>query len=170
MAYHAAHTSIPRQQAERRPYSAGAITEAGVAGGVAGGIAMAAFLMGYAQFVQGGNAAAPLQTMGATFYGPDALIGGLGVVVWGALLHLTIAAALGAVFAWIVGPYPRGGASVGWGITYSLVVMLAMTYLVLPWANPTMFERVPLMMGAWATAHVVYGFGLALAPGYLRRS
>jgi hypothetical protein len=146
-----------------------AVTEAGAAAGIVGGVVMAAFEMVYA-YLEGGNAVAPLQAIAGTFYGPAALIGGGAVVVWGTLLHLAVASALGVAFAWIVGPYPRGGAAFGWGLAYGFAAMIAMTYFVLPWANPTMFERVPLMMGAWVAGHLIYGVCLAAVPGYIRRS
>jgi hypothetical protein len=157
-----------RAQAEGPAYAAPTIAEAGIVTGVLAGIAMAAFLM--LSYAQSGNALRPLQLVGATFYGPDALTGGIGAVTWGAILHLAISAAVGVVFAWIVGPYPRGAAALGWGITYALVVMFFMTYLILPWANPTMSIQVPQMPTAWALAHVVFGLCLTLAPGYIRRS
>jgi hypothetical protein len=154
---------------ERGRYPAVALNEAGIAVGVGAGVAMAAFEMAYAA-LQATGAATLLLAVAATFYGPDALAGGAVVAVWGAVLHLAVAAALAVGFAWIVGPYPRGGVALGWGIVYALAAMAVMTYVVLPWANPTMFERVKEMAVAWVVGHLIYGSCLALVPRYIRRS
>lgn len=116
-----------------------------------------------------GDFLTPLRLMGATFYGPAALIGGMGTLLWGTLVHFMTSAVLGVVFAWIVGPNVSEGAAVGWDAVYGIVVMFAMTYLVVPWADPTMFARVPMMWGVWTIGHVLYGMCAGLAPSFVRR-
>lgn len=170
----AAHASMAderhaEQRAEHRLVSRTVITEAGIAAGTVAGVLMIAFETAVA-VLQGASPLRTLYAIAATFYGPDALVGGVTIAVWGGLLHLAVAAALGCVFAWIVGPYPHGADALGWGIAYGLGVMFLMTYLVLPWANPTLFLRVPQMTAAWVLGHIVFGVCLSFAPAYIRRS
>ena len=149
--------------------SPGAIITPGVSAGVIGGIAMAIFEMMYALITMG-DLSMPLRLMGATFYGPQALVGGIGVLMWGLMVHMMTSAVLGVIFTWIVSLNVSSGAAAAWGIGYGLVVMFVMIYLVLPWANPTMAARVPMMMGAQVIGHVLYGMCLGLAPGFIARS
>ena len=67
-------------------------------------------------------------------------------------------------------PNFSGGAAVGLGVGYGIVVMLVMTFLVVPWANPTMSARIPMMMFAWVIGHILYGMCLGLAPRFVARS
>lgn len=159
-----AHDVVSRPAA-----SPGAIIAGGVSAGIIGGLAMAMFEMVYALMTMG-NLLMPLRLMGATFYGPQALVGGIGVLMWGMVVHTMTSAVLGVIFAWIIGPNVSSAAAAGWGIGYGLVVMFVMMYLVLPWANPTMASRVPMMMGAQAIGHVLYGMCLGLAPAFIARS
>jgi len=99
------------------------------------------------------------------------LVGGIGVVMWGMVVHLMTSAVLGVIFAAIIGPHVSSAAAAAlWRTGYGLLVMVAMMYLVLPWANPTMASRVPIMMGAQAIGHVLYGMCLGLAPAFIARS
>lgn len=153
----------------RRAASPGAIITGGAAAGIIGGIVMAMFEMMYTGMTSG-NFMMPLRLMGATFAGPHALVGGMGVLMWGMIVHLMTSAVLGIVFAWVVGPNFSGGAAVGLGVGYGIVVMLVMTFLVVPWANPTMSARIPMMMFAWVIGHILYGMCLGLAPRFVARS
>jgi hypothetical protein len=142
---------------------------AGALAGIVGGIIMAMFAMMYAA-IMGMGILAPLRMIGATFYGPEALVGGAGVLLYGLMIHMITSAAWGAVFALLL---PRGispAAAAGWGAVFSLVVLLVMTYGVLPWANPTMAARVPMMMGAFVIEHLLFGLGLGLTPVFERRA
>lgn len=145
------------------------IVGAGIAAGIIGGIVMAMFEMAYTGMTMG-DYLAPLRLMGATFYGPAALVGGMGTLLWGMIVHFMTSAVLGIIFAWMVGPNVSGGVALGWGIVYGIVVMFVTTYLIVPWADPTMFARVPMMWTAWIIGHVLYGMGVSLAPSFVRRS
>ena len=136
----------------RRAASPVAIITGGAAAGIIGGIVMAMFEMMYTGMTSG-NFMMPLRLMGATFAGPHALVGGMGVLMWGMIVHLMTSAVLGLGFAW-----------------YGIVVMLVMTFLVVPWANPTMSARIPMMMFAWVIGHILYGMCLGLAPRFVARS
>jgi hypothetical protein len=43
-----------------------------------------------------------------------------------------------------------------------------MDLFVLPYENPTMAARVALMPLAYFIAHILYGFGLAMTPAFIR--
>jgi cation transport ATPase len=163
------HEQAEHQHVERRASSRAAVTEAGIAAGLLAGLVMAAFVMTVAA-TRGTGALMPLQLIAATFYGPDALVGGVAAAIWGGILHLAVAAALGLIFAWIVGPYPRGADAIGWGVVYGIAAMFVTTSAVLPWADPTLYLRVPQMTAVWVMAHLVFGFCLAITPRYIRRS
>lgn len=141
---------------------------AGAVAGMIGGILMAAFAMMYAEMT-GMGLLAPLHMIGATFAGPEALVGGGGVLLYGLILHMMTSAAWGALFAVLL---PRGAtaaAATGWGVLFALVALVVMYFGVLPWANPTMFTRVPMMIGAFIVEHLLFGVGLGLTPVLERR-
>src|SRR5215470_6589014 len=135
------------------------VREVGAAGakaGLAGGVAMAFYLMLYAEF-WGAGFLLPLRLIAATFFGVDGLIGGTGVVLIGLLLHLGISIVLGVVYAL----FPRRTtttfhAMLG-GIGFGVVVLLISTFLVLPAADPVLRARVSLFPMAWFLSHVIYG-------------
>src|SRR5918995_7513933 len=98
---------------------------AGAIAGIIGGILMAAFAMMYAELM-GMGFLAPLLMIGATFYGPEALVGGGGVLLYGLVLHMITSAVWGAIFAALL---PRGislAAATGWGVLFGLVVAVVM--------------------------------------------
>jgi hypothetical protein len=43
-----------------------------------------------------------------------------------------------------------------------------MDLFVLPYENPTMAARVALMPSVYFIAHILYGFGLAMTPAFIR--
>lgn len=139
------------------------VLSTGAASGVAGGAVMALFSMGVCALT-GYGFLFPFKAVGAAFVGADALVGGAGVVVYGLVLHLLASVAFGVLFA--AGARrtsaSTSGAALG-GLAYGLVILVLMTYVVLPLVNPTLRERVVLMPGAWFTHHVLYGLGLSLA-------
>jgi hypothetical protein len=136
---------------------------AGAIAGMIGGILMAAFAMMYAGLT-GMGFLAPLLMIGATFYGPQALVGGAGVMLYGLILHMMTSAVWGVIFAVLL---PRGisaATATGWGVLFGLVVAVVMYFGVVPWANPTMYSRVPMMIGAFVVEHLLFGAGLGLTP------
>ena len=54
------------------------------------------------------------------------------------------------------------------GIAIAVAVWVAMDLIVLPCMNPTMAARIALMPLAYFIAHLLYGFGLATTPVFLR--
>ncbi len=141
-----------------------------IGGGIAGiiaGVVMAVAAMAFAGMM-GLGFLAPLRMIAAALYGVDALIGGAEVLIAGLIIHMIVSAGFGIVFAALLSPRASGGAAFGWGLLYSVVVLGIMTAGVLPWSNPTMAVRVPLMAGAWFFEHLVYGAVLAITPGWVR--
>ena len=54
------------------------------------------------------------------------------------------------------------------GVVVGIAIWVAMDLLVLPLANPTMAARIALMPLAYFIAHLLYGFGLAMTPAFMR--
>lgn len=108
--------------------------------------------------------------IGATFYGPTALAGGAGVLLYGLMLHMMTSAVWGAVFAVLLPSGTSAAAATAWGALFGLVVAVVMFYGVVSWANPTMYSRVPMMIGAFVIEHLLFGIGLGLTPVLERRT
>jgi len=148
----------------------GAVIGAGIAAGIIGGGVMAAFMTVYAAITRD-DMLMPLRVLGATFYGPGALAeNNAGILVWGFAVHLLTSSVLGVIFAWLAVPGIPPRAALVSGIVYGMLVLLVMTYLVLPWSNPTLYNRIPMMMSAWWMAHILFGMCIPLAPAFVRRS
>lgn len=111
----------------------------------------------------------PLRAMAAALLGEDALAGGAFAMLVALAIHVVTSSAWGIAFAWLAGTRPRGVASVGLGVAASLVIMVIMTFGVLPTVDPILYEQAMLGLPSWIVAHVTYGFGLAIAPA-IRRS
>ena len=121
----------------------------------------------------------PARLIDATFDGVQALVGASGVIVAGLAIHAVVAVVWGIVFGFVVRRRTSVGAVLGGGMIYGLIVWVTMTYLVLPWANPTMYPRVrflagPLMgsltgapTGAWIAAHLIYGASLVVVSLFM---
>jgi len=142
--------------------------EAGAITGATGGALMMATLMAQAA-ATGYGALFPLNLVGATFRGPEALVGGAGVMLSGLLLYAITALVFGTLFSMAVLGKPRLAPTLVVGIAYGLLILLFMTYVVLPYANPIMRQRVIGVPGAWFFAHVAFGLGVGMAPLIKRR-
>jgi hypothetical protein len=135
----------------------------GVTAGVIAGLGMAVVTMLYTSFA-GLGALLPLRMIAATFFGVDALVGGAGVLAAGLVFHLVISAFFGLLFAALtVRPKSTPVAFFG-GLAYGIGIWALMTFLVLPFVNPVMAQRVALMFTPWLLAHAVYGGLLVLTP------
>ena len=132
------------------------IASSGALAGLAGGVMMVFYLMLYSDF-WGAGFGLPLRLFGATFFGVDALIGGVGVMLVGLLLHLVVSAALGILYALIPRPTTTTFHSLLGGIGFGVAVLIVSTFLVLPAADPVLRARVALTPMAWFLSHAIYG-------------
>jgi hypothetical protein len=118
---------------------------------------------------QGLGALTPLRMIGATFLGVEALVAGAGPVLFGLVLHLVVSAAWGVMFASAFRRDAAPGFALFAGLLYSVVVLVIMTFVVVPLVNPVLWARIPMISGAWLVAHMLYGVGLAALPAFRRR-
>jgi len=141
--------------------------QGGAAAGAAGGVLMAGWAMVLAALT-GYGPLFPFRLVGATLIGDDALVGGAAIVSYGLGLHLVAAVALGTVFGALSRWASSRSAALVAGIVYSVGLLLLMSYLVLPLANPALLHRMVLVPGSWFFLHVLYGAGVSLAPAIAR--
>ena len=142
------------------------VLAAGILSGIAAGIAMMAVGM-IAAATQDVPLLYPLQIVGESFVGPEAL-GGVAKVAFGSLVHLLTSAALGIVFAAIVPREFGTTCAMGLGTGITLFAMGVMMSTLVPWANPGFRGAFQAIGGSWVLAHAVFGVTLGIAPS-LRR-
>ncbi|HWA87132.1 MAG TPA: hypothetical protein VG710_12965 [Opitutus sp.] len=144
------------------PVYPGARFAAGAISGCIGGIAMALFAM-----IRSSHAGLgfwlPMQQIAATFYGVEALLGGPVSTFIGSVAHLIVASLIGALSASIL-VRARGAAAIWLGLSVGVIAWFVMTFLVLPWADQAMRERITLIAGWWFADHLVFGAMLFLTP------
>jgi hypothetical protein len=150
-----------------RGASAGARLAAGIAAGLIGGVLMLGFMIAYAG-ATGAGATTPLKALGAFVYGVEALVAGPAAVLVGALIQLGFSIMLGILFALIVSRRTSTVAALFAGIVLGIAIWIAMDLFVLPFANPTMAARIALIPLAYFIAHLLFGFGLATTPIFIR--
>lgn len=146
-----------------------ALVEAGVVAGLVGGTLMALVAMIRAAAV-GLGFWLPMKLVSGVYLGVDTLLGNGGVVLLGIVTHLVVASFWGAVFTLVTRGRLRFQVAFGTGLFYGAGVWLVMTYLVLPWADRTMFDRVNLSMGWFFFYHLLFGAALSLSPAMARSS
>ncbi len=142
--------------------------EGGVMAGLIGGCFAAFWSMAVAAFA-GYGFLFPFNLIGATFNGPEALVGATGVVFWGLSIHVLASVVFGIVYAFMVRPEVQNTTSLIGGVVYGMAILAVMTYVVLPWANPVLHQRVWMMPTSWFFIHAVYGLGVASVPMLERR-
>jgi hypothetical protein len=142
--------------------------EAGAVAGLTGGALMALVAVAHA-LLTGYGLLFPLRLIGATFLGAPALVGGAGVIAWGAFIHSMTSITLGIIFAATVTRRTTFAAAAAGGVIYALLVLGFMAFVITPLANPVMMERGLAAPGAYFVMHVLFGLGLAVAPLAKRR-
>jgi uncharacterized membrane protein YagU involved in acid resistance len=147
--------------------SSGARFAAGILAGTIGGILMIGFMMGYAH-VMGAGLTTPLKALGAFVYGVEALVVGPDAMLAGALIQLGFSILLGILFVLFISRGTSTLAALCAGIIVGIAIWFVMDLFVLPYENPTMAARVALMPLAYFIAHILYGFGLAMTPAFIR--
>ena len=139
------------------------VLEGGMVAGLIGGGLLALWSMASAA-VAGYGFLFPFNLLGATFGGPEALIGSTGVMLWGLSVHLLASVAFGILYALMVKPDVQNTTALLGGVVYGMVIAGIMTYVVLPWANPVLHARVYMMPNSWFLLHAIFGMGVASAP------
>jgi uncharacterized membrane protein YagU involved in acid resistance len=147
--------------------SMGARLEAGIASGIVGGILTMGFMMTYAD-VTGAGLSMPLKALGAFVYGVEALVAGPAAMLVGALIEFGFLIVLGILFALVISRGASTVAALFAGMAIGIAIWVAMELMVLPFMNPTMAARVALMPLAYFIAHLLFGFGLATTPIFIR--
>lgn len=143
------------------------VLASGAVAGLIGGAAMMLFLM----LDLGGlglGFLAPFAYIAAFVLGPKALVYGAGALILGGLIHVAVSVALGVIFSALVPRDTGGGPALSYGLTAGLLALVFMTFVILPWADPTLFARVGYFQISWLFGHVLFGIGLSFAPS-LRR-
>jgi hypothetical protein len=118
---------------------------AGIAAGLAGAIAIIAVI-----------------TLLLLASGSDLFVAALPIIV-GTLIHLTIGAVLGGVFARIMPRMHRNMYIIA-GVMYGVAAWLVSTFLILPVVAPLMVGAEPNIYVLFL-AHIVYGLVLGMAGG-----
>jgi len=107
----------------------------------------------------------PVELMSGIFYGVDAILGGVGPVITGLIVHAILTTALGALFGAILPvDQAESGRATGWGLVYGALCWAAITFVVLPVMNQTMKDRVDLAPGWWFASFLLYGVVLGATP------
>jgi hypothetical protein len=106
----------------------------------------------------------PLQLIGGTLLGLNAVLGGFWAGLVGAVLHLAAAGFWGVAFAALVSRETTVRQAFWSGLGYSVAVWAIMTYIGLPVLDRTMEPRVALIPGAWFLSHLVFGACLLWTP------
>lgn len=140
---------------------------AGTLAGLAAGIAMMAVAM-IGAAGQDLPPLHPLQAIGESFVGPEAL-DGLAKPALGALVHAATSAALGIVLAAMAPRESRTTCAVGLGLGFSLFALGFMMSTFVPWVNPGLRQELQPMGGSWVLAQAVFGVTLGIAPALRRR-
>lgn len=156
---------VRRQEGSRT--SPGARFAAGIVAGVIGGLLMLGFMMTYAG-VTGAGATMPLTALAAFVYGVEALVAGPDAMLVGASIQLGFSIVLGILFALCMSRATSTIAALFGGLLIGIIIWLAMDLIVLPQWDPTMADRITLMPLAYFIAHLLYGFGLAMTPAFIR--
>lgn len=138
-----------------------------VAGGIVGliagiGVLVAAIL--YSWLATPEEAWLPMKNVAATWLGVGALIGGGWTVVLGVATHFANSIAWGIVFGLLMRWRRNAGLTLLAGFVWGMVVYPVMTWVVLPWIDPTMAARVAVQpVWWWWLLHVIYGVVLGVA-------
>lgn len=140
------------------PYSAGLV------GGALGGLAMILPAAAYG-FLSGHGIWYPVNLIAATFsrdmqgMGPEQLSKfSASALLLGLAIHLTVASALGLLFAVLLPTLP--GRPIIWALVLGPVLWFAATLIVLPQINPLMSQL--LDWPSFAAANVVYGVTMGI--------
>ena len=140
---------------------------AAMAGASAG--LLAGLLMGVAantgSYMGGSGFWEPMERISAYWLGVKALDGGVLPALVGSISHLCVASAFGAVFGYFTRKIESTSSEVVAGISTGAFIWAFMTYMVLPFFNPVLFDFVEPRTTLWFNCHMLFGLVLgASAP------
>jgi hypothetical protein len=137
---------------------------AGAIAGFLGGVCMALLAM-ILSASAGMGFWHPVELISGIFYGADAILGGVGPVITGLIIHAVTTTAAGALFGAIL-PLPQAEASraTGWGLVFGAVSWAVATFVIMPLLNQTMKDRVDLAPGWWFASFLLFGLVLGATP------
>jgi hypothetical protein len=142
-----------------------------IGGGIAGilaGMVMAMAAMFYAA-ANGSGFWLPVRNIAATWYGANALAGGVGVLIVGMVTHLATSAFWGGIFAALPPGRKSAPTALVGGLVWGVVVWAVLSFAVMSWLNPTMYAgTVGKDPGWWFVLHLIYGGMLVITPGLVR--
>lgn len=137
------------------------LVRAALAGMIAGAVMSIAMMV--AAVMHGESIWMMPNLISAMWLGPGAASGGLGVpTLLGFLTHEVTSAIMGVVAVPFIAGL-SGGRVLLASLAYSLASYPLVFSLVLRWANPSMYERAPMVQMTWG--HLL--FGAVFAPAYL---
>jgi hypothetical protein len=110
----------------------------------------------------------PLELISGLFFGVKVILGGAELVLLGLAIHLVTGALLGVAFSVLVSPLENRRQAFWEGIIYGVIVWAIMSYVVLPFLNHTMSERMAIISGWWFLCHLIFGALLYITPDLLR--
>ena len=135
----------------------------GAVAGLTAGLAMA--LWGILTSISHGlDLLASFQMIGATFLGPNATEPGLGMTLYGVVLHAAASAAFGILFTMFLpqNSTPKFASSAGLG--FGMAILLVMTFVVTPIINPVLRHTVESLPKSWVIQHALFGLTLGIVP------
>jgi hypothetical protein len=141
----------------------------GAVSGVVAGIfmAMAAMVVSY---MTGAGFWLPPKLIAGALLGVDVIIGGVGTVTLGLVIHMMMSALLGIIFAFFTSRVTQASHDFVFGVLFGVAVWAVMNYVGLPLVNSVMGDRVAMMPLAWFVEHLVFGASLTLTPFFERAS
>ncbi len=141
----------------------------GGASGLVGGLLMALVLC--ARAILGGDGPwAPFALFGSALLVTQTPGSHATAVVLGISIHVVVSIFFGMAFAAVVGK-GRRGLALGWlakGIGAAFVIMVVMTFAVVPVVAPALYDGIAREWPTWVVAHVAYGVGLGFEPLWRR--
>jgi hypothetical protein len=144
------------------------VLSSGIACGLGAGVAMLLLAM-ISAALQDVSIWRPLEALGETFVGPQALPGTAAKILFGLLVHAATSAALGITFAAIAPRDMTLASGMGVGLGFSLVSVALMMMTVVPWVNPGFRQGIAVIGGTWVIAIALFGVLVGLAPALRRR-
>lgn len=135
---------------------------AGAVMGALGALALISFPM-FLSYVTNNGAFTPLRIIGTVGNARHMDIG-TPTVLFGLFLLLGTGAVLGALFGALCNRQGRTGGSIPFGVGYSFLWLVVMTYALLPMMHQNLFGAVKAWPIAWFVGSFVYGLFVGMAP------